>query len=151
MWNDVLIEDHYNCLSDSLSFFQLFLPWPPLANGARKKVRAEKSSNRRKSRTFFRSNFFPPNFFWFIWNQRCYNNGRPLILKLVPNHEEWDDKLAWFSWKWQRKSMLKWNVTVLCFLYKLIKAHKLGLSCAQLSRSCSRTFFLLKFNIEVLQ
>ena len=79
-------------------------------------------------------------FFWFIWNQRCYNNGRPLILKLVPNHEEWDDKLAWFSWKWQRKSMLKWNVTVLCFLYKLIRAHKLGLSCAQLSRSCSRTF-----------
>ena len=79
-------------------------------------------------------------FFLFIWNQRCYNNGRPLILKLVPNHEEWDDKLAWFSWKWQRKSMLKWNVTVLCFLYKLIRAHKLGLSCAQLSRSCSRTF-----------
>ena len=117
--------------------------------GIRKKVRAEKSSNRRKSRTFFRSNFFPPNFFWFIWNQMCYNNGRPLILKPVPNHEEWDDKLAWFSWNWQRKSMLKWNVTVLCFLSKLIKAHKLGLSCAKLSRSCSRTFSSLVWHWSI--
>ena len=33
--------------------------------GIRKKVRAEKSSNRRKSQTFFLSNFFPPNFFQF--------------------------------------------------------------------------------------
>ena len=54
--------------------------------GIRKKIRAEKSSNRWKSRTFFWSNFFPPKFFWFIWNQMWYNNGRPLILKLVPNH-----------------------------------------------------------------
>ena len=32
------------------------------SNGSRKKVRAEKSSNRRKSRTFFHSNFFPEIF-----------------------------------------------------------------------------------------
>ena len=57
------------------------------------KVRAEKSSNCRKSRTFFLSNFFPTNLFWFIWKQRCMN-GRPLILKLVPNDEELNDKIA---------------------------------------------------------
>ena len=106
----------------------------PTRPGRKSKFSAPKKSN------FFPIELFSSKFFWFIWNQRCYNNGRPLILKLVTNHEEWDDKLAWFSWKWQRKSMLKWNVTVLCFLYKLIRAHKLGLSCAQLSRSCSRTF-----------
>ena len=80
---------------------------------SRRKVRAEKSSNRRKSRTFFLSNFFPPKFFWFIWKQRCYNNGRPLILKLVPNDEEWNDKETRFNWIWQRKLVLKWNVTIL--------------------------------------
>ena len=63
-------------------------------DGIRKKVRAEKSSNRRKSRTFFLSNFFPPIFFWFIWNQMCYRDGRPLILKLIPNNEEWNNKVA---------------------------------------------------------
>ena len=60
-----------------------------------------------------KSNFFPPNFFWSIWNQRSHKNGRPLILKLVPNNEEWNDKPEWFSWNWQRKFILKWNVTVL--------------------------------------
>ena len=35
--------------------------------GSRNKVRAEKSSNRRKSQTFFLSNFFPLKFFEFIW------------------------------------------------------------------------------------
>ena len=80
--------------------------------GSRKKVGAEKSSNRRKSRTFFRSNFFPPIFFEFIWNRMSYNSGRPLILKLVPNNEEWNDEIAWFSLNSQRKFILKWNVTV---------------------------------------
>ena len=56
--------------------------------GSRKKVRAEKSSNRQKSQTFIPLELFYSKFFWFIWMQRCYNNGRPLILKLVPNDEE---------------------------------------------------------------
>ena len=81
-------------------------------SGSRKKVRAEKSSNRRKIRTFFLSNFFPPNSFWFLWNQMCYIDGRPLILKLIPNNEEWNDKIAWFNWKRQRNFSLKFNVAI---------------------------------------
>ena len=102
--------------------------WKP--EGIRKKVRAEKSSNCRKSRTFFLSNFFPQNFFWFIWKQRCYSNGRPLILKLVPNDEEWNDKEAQFNWIWQRKLVLKCNVTILKTIINV--PNKLGLSCAKL-------------------
>ena len=45
-----------------------------------KKVWAEKSLNRRKSRTFFLLNFFPPNFCWFLWKQRGYKNGYHFIL-----------------------------------------------------------------------
>ena len=87
-------------------------PVPNHLNGIRKKVRAEKSLNRRKSRTFFLSNFFPPIFFWFIWNQMCYRYGRPLILKLIPNHEEWNNKIAWFNWNRQRNFSLKFNVAI---------------------------------------
>ena len=82
---------------------------------------------------FFRSNFFPwlaclctiKNFetpksrifflqiiFWFIWNQMCYRDGRPLILKLIPNNEQWYDKIAWFNWNRQRKFSLKCNVAI---------------------------------------
>ena len=80
---------------------------------SRKKVRAEKRSNHQKSQPFFVSNFFPPKYFWFIWKQRCYKNGKPLILKPVPYDEEWNDKIARIRWNWQRKSILKWIVTVL--------------------------------------
>ena len=52
-----------------------------------KKVLAKISSNRGKSRTFIHSNFYPPNFFWFILTQRFYKKGRPLISKLVPNYK----------------------------------------------------------------
>ena len=38
---------------------------------------------------FFLSNFFPQFFFWFRWNQMCYRDGRPLILKLIPNKGKW--------------------------------------------------------------
>ena len=48
----------------------------------------EKSSSGKKFESPKKSNFFPPNVLWFTWKQRCYNNGRPLILKLVPNDEE---------------------------------------------------------------
>ena len=48
----------------------------------------EKSSSGKKFESPKKSNFFPQFFFWFIWKQRCYNNGRPLILKPVPNEEE---------------------------------------------------------------
>ena len=61
-------------------------------NGSRRKVRAEKSLNCRKTCTFFLLKFFPPHFFWFIWKQRCYSNDRPLILKLVPNDSVEIDK-----------------------------------------------------------
>ena len=84
-------------------------PWWGKPLGRRKKVQVEKSSNRRKSQTF------SSNFFWLIWKQRSYNNGRPLILKLVPNDEEWNDRISWFIWNWQRKSILKLIVTVLQF------------------------------------
>ena len=78
----------------------------------------EKSSRGKKFESPEKSNFFPlelffPIFFWFIWKQRYYNNGRPLILKFVPNDEEWNYRIAWFSWNWHRKSISKWNVTVL--------------------------------------
>ena len=109
--------------------------------GSRKKVRAEKSSNRRKSRTFFLSNFFPPKFFWFIWKQRCYNNGRPLILKLVPNDEEWNDKISWFICELTKKIYLKVECYssqdwLLC-QNKSKHINKVGLSCAKLIRSFS--------------
>ena len=40
--------------------------------GRRKKVRAEKSLNCRKSRTFFPLKLFPSNFFlWLIWNMEA--------------------------------------------------------------------------------
>ena len=42
---------------------------------------------------FFLLNFFPIIFFWFIWICRY---GRPLILKLIPNAEEWNYKIARF-------------------------------------------------------
>ena len=53
-----------------------------MVGGIRKKVRALKKAELPK-----KSNFFPP-FFWFILKQSCYNIGRLLILKLVPNDEE---------------------------------------------------------------
>ena len=56
-------------------------------SGIRKKIRAE------KSQTFFLLNLFPPSFSWFIQNKRCHRNGRPLILKLIPNHEEWKNEI----------------------------------------------------------
>ena len=90
-------------------------------NWLRKKVWVEKSLNRQKSRTCFLWNFFPQILFWFIWKQRCYSNGWPLILKLAPNDEEWSDKITWFSWNWQKIYLRvcvcvfipSWNVTVL--------------------------------------
>ena len=49
-------------------------------------------------------------FFLFIWKHSCC---RPLILKHVPNDEEWNDKGAQFNWIWQWKFVLKCNVTIL--------------------------------------
>ena len=51
----------------------------------------KKSSNRRKSLTFFHLNFFPEFFLGFIWKHLDYKKGRPLILKLIPNDEEWNN------------------------------------------------------------
>ena len=51
-------------------------------------------------------------FFWFIWNQMCYCHGRPLILKLIPNHEECNNTISWFNWNWQRNFSLKFNVAI---------------------------------------
>ena len=58
---------------------------PPLIE-SRRKVRAEKSLNRRKSRTFFLSNIFPPIFFGSYGSRGTTTMA--LILKLVPNDEE---------------------------------------------------------------
>ena len=59
----------------------------------------EKSSRGKKFESPKKSNFFPlelfsSNFFGFIWNQMCYRDGRRLILKLIPNNEEWNNKIA---------------------------------------------------------
>ena len=62
-----------------------------LVNQDQEKSSSRKKLNRRKSLTFFLSNFFPQILFW---KQRCYNNGKPLILKLVPNDEEGNDKIT---------------------------------------------------------
>ena len=78
--------------------------------GSRKKVRAEKSLNRRKSRTFFLSDFYPPIFFWFRWNQMCYRYGRPL--NLIPHSGEWYDKTAQFNWNGHRKFSTKFNIKI---------------------------------------
>ena len=113
--------------------------------GCRKKVRAEKSLNHRKSWTFFLSNFFPQKVFWFIWKQRCYsNNGRPLILKLVPN-----DEVAWFSWNWQRKSILKRNVTVLKTAFYVKINHKSKVKSVQLGKPHTEPRVLRKVCVVV--
>ena len=72
----------------------------------------EKSSSGKKFELPKKSNFFPlelfpPNIFWFIWKQRCYSNGRPLILKLVSNYEEWNDKNSMIQLKLKKKIYLK--------------------------------------------
>ena len=52
----------------------------------KEKSSSEESSNGRKSQTFFPLKLFSFDFFFrFIWKQRYYINGRPLILKLFPN------------------------------------------------------------------
>ena len=58
----------------------LHLEWDQEKSSSGKKFELPKKSN------FFPLELFPQIFFWFIWKQRC--NGRPLILKLVPNDEE---------------------------------------------------------------
>ena len=45
----------------------------------------EKGSTGKRFESPKKSNLFPPNFFMFIERQLSYKNGRPLILKLVPN------------------------------------------------------------------
>ena len=49
----------------------------------RKKVGIGEKVELFSIRTFFLK------FFEFIWKQLDYKNGRPLILKLIPNDEEW--------------------------------------------------------------
>ena len=62
------------------------------------KVQAEKSLNRRKSRTFFLSNFFPPNFFlshielevlqrWQTTNFKAYSKLHILKNGITKNHD----------------------------------------------------------------
>ena len=94
----------------------------------------EKSLSGKKFELPKKSNFFPlelfsSNFFWFIWKQGCYSNGRPLILKLVPNDEEWNDKEAWFNWIWQRKLVLKCNVTILKTIINVPNIQEWAVSC----------------------
>ena len=60
--------------------------WNPLGSGKkfeRKKVQIGEKVELLSIRTFF-LNFF----LGFIWKQLDYKNGRPLILKLIPNDEE---------------------------------------------------------------
>ena len=72
-------------------------------------------------------------------------------------HKDYVKKSWGFFWtplnsmiqlKLTKKIYVKVDVTVLCFLSKLIKAHKLGLSCNQLSWSCSETFFFLSLTLK---
>ena len=72
----------------SASLLWGILPNIKIKNRVRSGRDQEKSSSRKKFKSPKKSNFFPQIFFWFIWKQRCYSNGRPLILKLVPNDEE---------------------------------------------------------------
>ena len=77
----------------------------------------EKSSSGKKFESAKKSNFFPFElfswiFFEFIWKQLDYKNGRPLILKLIPNDEEWT------IWIWPihliryRKTFLKFHFEI---------------------------------------
>ena len=50
----------------------------------------EKSSSGKKFELPKKSNFFPLHFFEF---EGCYIDDRPLILKLIPNDEEWNYKI----------------------------------------------------------
>ena len=64
--------------------------------GSRRKVGAEKSLNCQKVELFSSRTFFLQFFFGSF-------GCRPFILKLVPNYEEWNDKITWFNWSWQRR------------------------------------------------
>ena len=69
-----------------------------------KKFQSPKKSN------FIFSHFFSLELFFifllFIWNQICYRDGRPLILKLIPNNEKKYDKIARFNWNRQRFTLV---------------------------------------------
>ena len=56
--------------------------------GSRKKVQAEKSSNRQKCRTFFL------HFFWVHMEPDVLQRWQTTHLKLFPNNEQWYDKIA---------------------------------------------------------
>ena len=65
-------KEKLDCFKIRYNLFHKMNPFPSavltdsvISAGIRKKVRAEKSSNWPKSRTFFLSNFFPQNFFEF--------------------------------------------------------------------------------------
>ena len=64
----------------------------------------EKSSSGKKFESPKKSNFFPVELFSsknFLVHMEPdvlqSRDGRPLILKLIPNNEDWNNEIAWYS------------------------------------------------------
>ena len=90
------------------------------------KSSSRKSSNSQKIRTILLLNFFPTISFWFRRNHMCYRDGWSLILKLIPNNEEWYDKTAWFNWNRNRKFSSKCNIKIVKIVF-YVKLNKISI------------------------
>ena len=78
-------------LNQQFSIYFTHQRWMIIEWVQEKSLKEKKCESPKKS-TLFPLKLFTSIFFWFRWNQMCYRDGRPSILKLIPNNEEQYDK-----------------------------------------------------------